>query len=345
MKSPVVFPADGAVYPDYAKPTLDRRSRILLPTVVVGILLILVTIGLAAATLAIVQSRLKTSTATSPSRDSLRSQYAASIEIPEVMGHLRELQNIANAAGNNRAVNTPGFNKTLDFIYDQLTSRTDFKVGKQFFYLRNFVLGTNPILITSIAGTIKNRTFSNTLANSEFYFVQYTRPIDVPSYTPITVIPNLGCSDNDWLAAGQIALVKRGDCTFAEKATLAAKYKVAVLLFYNDGATSDRLQPIYVGLGQANELPALFLSYALGQELADAAKDPSKNVGVRLNIAVADERNYPVGNICADTPTGDPTQTIVIGSHSDSVPAGPGINDNGQFPSLGQPLFSIYSGV
>jgi len=37
----------------------------------------------------------------------------------------------------------------------------------------------------------------------------------------------------------------------------------------------------------------------------------------------------PVENICADTPTGDVTQTIVIGSHSDSVPAGPGINDNG----------------
>ena len=40
---------------------------------------------------------------------------------------------------------------------------------------------------------------------------------------------------------------------------------------------------------------------------------------------------FPVGNICADTPTGDITQTIVIGSHSDSVPAGPGINDNGKF--------------
>ena len=30
----------------------------------------------------------------------------------------------------------------------------------------------------------------------------------------------------------------------------------------------------------------------------------------------------------ADTPTGDPTQMILIDSHSDSVAAGPGINDN-----------------
>ena len=34
-------------------------------------------------------------------------------------------------------------------------------------------------------------------------------------------------------------------------------------------------------------------------------------------------------NILVDTPTGDPSQTIVTGSHLDSVPAGPGINDNG----------------
>jgi Zn-dependent M28 family amino/carboxypeptidase len=42
------------------------------------------------------------------------------------------------------------------------------------------------------------------------------------------------------------------------------------------------------------------------------------------NVAV------PVGKICADTLTGNATQTIVIGSPSDSVPAGPGINDNGE---------------
>ena len=34
-------------------------------------------------------------------------------------------------------------------------------------------------------------------------------------------------------------------------------------------------------------------------------------------------------NILADTLTGDPSNTIVVGSHLDSVPAGPGINDNG----------------
>jgi carboxypeptidase Q len=180
-----------------------------------------------------------------------------------------------------------------------------------------------------------NRTFSTNLSAAEFYIVQYTRSANFPSYVPITVIPNVGCTDADWLAAspspsGLVALVKRGDCTFVDKAALASKYNVAALLIYNDGTAPDRVPPMFITLGQTNELTALFLSYTLGQELANAAQNPSNNVGVRLIISLANDATYPVGNICADTPTGDVTQTIVIGSHSDSVPAGPGINDNGK---------------
>ncbi|CAF1555299.1 unnamed protein product, partial [Rotaria sordida] len=136
---------------------------------------------------------------------------------------------------------------------------------------------------------------------------------------------------------GRVALVKRGVCSFVDRAVLASKYNVAALLFYNDGTSPDRISPIFISLGQNNELPALFLSYTLGQELADAAQNPLNNVGVHITIRVADESRYPVGNICADTPTGDATQTIVIGGHSDSVPAGPGINDNsnGSVANLG----------
>jgi Zn-dependent M28 family amino/carboxypeptidase len=153
-------------------------------------------------------------------------------------------------------------------------------------------------------------------------------------YVGLTVIPDLGCSDNDWLSAnpssdGRVVLVKRGNCTFVEKAELASKYKVTALLLYNDGTSPDRVPPIYINLGEANELPALFLSYTLDQELVDAAQDATANVSVLINIAVRPDLSIPVGNICADTATGDVTQTIVIGSHSDSVPAGPGINDNG----------------
>ncbi|CAF5131446.1 unnamed protein product, partial [Rotaria socialis] len=60
----------------------------------------------------------------------------------------------------------------------------------------------------------------------------------------------------DWLAAspapaGQVALVKRGDCTFAEKAALASQYNAAALLIYNDGEAPDRFAPVFINLGQS----------------------------------------------------------------------------------------------
>ncbi|CAF4396201.1 unnamed protein product, partial [Adineta steineri] len=105
------------------------------------------------------------------------------------------------------------------------------------------------------------------------------------------------------------------------------KYKVATLLFYNNGQAGDGSLPIYVNIGTGSNIPALFLSATLGTTLVNAANDPSRMATVRLTIATAPL--VPIGNICAATLTGDPTQTILIGSHTDSVPAGPGINDNG----------------
>ncbi|CAF4244920.1 unnamed protein product, partial [Adineta steineri] len=153
-------------------------------------------------------------------------------------------------------------------------------------------------------------------------------------YVTITDIPNLGCNETDWentiqSVVGQVALVKRGNCTFVEKAQLASKYNVTALLIYNDGATPDRERPASISVGEDNGIPVLSLSYALGKALADAAQDPANNVTALININLLNDKPLPVVNICADTPTGDATQTIVIGSHSDSVPAGPGINDNG----------------
>ncbi len=72
-----------------------------------------------------------------------------------------------------------------------------------------------------------------------------------------------------------------------------------------------------------------YMKVQFGQELGDAAQDPTANVSVLISID-ANNVAVPVGKICADTLTGNATQTIVIGSPSDSVPAGPGINDNGE---------------
>ena len=259
--------------------------------------------------------------------------YSSSIDINEVVGHLDALQAIATAENGNRAVKSRGFNRTVDYIYDYLTSNTDLSVTKRYFLMRNYQLLSNPTFSSTINGIIKNYRYSTTLSQAEFTNVQYSTSISATANLQVTAIPNLGCSDRDWQSArpppsGVIAIVKRGDCSFEEKAALATKYNVAALLLYNNGTTSDLLQPASFSLGQHNRLPALSLSYSVGQSLVTAINDPSRIVSIRLTIST-DTALHPIANVCADTPTGDPTQTILIGSHSDSVPAGPGINDNG----------------
>jgi Zn-dependent M28 family amino/carboxypeptidase len=259
--------------------------------------------------------------------------FSSSIQFNEVVAHLNALQNIATTTNGNRAVRTAGFNQTLDYITNYLAANTNLKVTKTFFNLRSFQLLRNPTLISTVNGIVTTHIYSTNLAAAEFYHAQYTTSVDISSDVLLTAIPDVGCSDADWLAAnpppaGLVALVKRGTCTFQEKVTLASKYNVAALLIYNDGSTSNNIQPIYINLGQNNRVPTLFLSYTLGQSLANAANNPLQTATVRLNI-LTDSAFNPVGNICADTLTGDPTQTIIVGSHSDSVTAGPGINDNG----------------
>jgi acetylornithine deacetylase/succinyl-diaminopimelate desuccinylase-like protein len=96
-------------------------------------------------------------------------------------------------------------------------------------------------------------------------------------------------------------------------------------LIYNDGLTPNNILPIQGVRNNLNTtIPAYFISYTLGIQLANASNNPS----VIMNIDVSDAEG--VGNICADTPTGNKTKTIVVGSHSDGVPAGSGINDNGK---------------
>ncbi|CAF1490681.1 unnamed protein product, partial [Rotaria sp. Silwood1] len=83
----------------------------------------------------------------------------------------------------------------------------------------------------------------------------------------------------------------------------AEKYQVKGLLIYNDGTSPDGFNPM--------------------QGLVNGVDNASVIVGINVSDANG------IGNICADTQTGDKTKTVVVGAHSDGVPAGSGINDNG----------------
>ncbi|CAF0838016.1 unnamed protein product [Rotaria sordida] len=311
---------------------LENNKRMFIALCIVGLFGI-ITVALTAATLGTLNKRFDSIVSppiSTTNKPKLNSILAETIRIEDLMTHLRQLQRIADEYNGTRAINTRGFNETVNYIEKYLKEQGNgLKVMRETFQIRNFAIATDPILLSLINGTEKNYTYSSKLARSDFTYVTYSTAADFPNYVRVINIPNFGCAKNEWQnATDLVALVKAGgSCTYAEKGILAGKNGVRALLFYNDEEANANLAPISVRLRETNKLPALYLSYAVGQALANATIFTT--VMVKLSIQLQNLGTFPVDNICADTIHGNITQTIVVGSHSDSVPAGPGINDNG----------------
>ena len=294
-------------------------------TIFIGlsIFLTLIVISLSAATLGVVVNRLETKTISIVKSYLLEDQITST----ELIKHLTELQKIADANDRRRSIATKGFNGTVAYITNQLNTYTDFNVKLQHFTVKNYIVRGTPTLRANINGVEKSYTY---LAN--FSYMVFSAAANFDSYVRLVDIRNLGCNDTDWdgiNARGAIALVKRGDCSFVDKVAITERKGAAGLLLYNDGTASDRFQATEgIRASMDSKIPAFFLSYYLGIELRNAVNAPGASVSIFMSVDVSDAVGET--NICADTPTGDATKTIVIGAHSDSVPAGSGINDNGR---------------
>jgi Zn-dependent M28 family amino/carboxypeptidase len=137
-----------------------------------------------------------------------------------------------------------------------------------------------------------------------------------------------GCEDSDFtgFTEGNIALIQRGTCTFREKADNALQFGAAGVIIFNQGNESDTEDREGLLFGTLDPpifpLPVVGTTFALGAELANTA-------GLSMRLAFdAHVETVNTFNVLADT-GGRADRTVVVGGHLDSVPEGPGINDNG----------------
>jgi Peptidase family M28/PA domain len=106
---------------------------------------------------------------------------------------------------------------------------------------------------------------------------------------------------------------------------------VGVILF-NEGDTAGRRNALFRSAPPGYPLPAVLSSFAVGEELYNAfTADQNPTVNLATN-GVEVEKLYP--NVVAETPRGDPNHMVLLGVHLDSVPAGPGVNDDGSGTSF-----------
>ena len=230
-----------------------------------------------------------------------------------MMGHLRKLQDIADAHDGNRALGTPGYDASVDYVVKTLRDK-GFDVKTDDFEVR-IPFADEPV-VTVGGQRIKAAPLNYTVGTPEGGVSGRL----VPARTG----PRPGCAATDYDGldvTGAVVLVDRGACPFgAKQAVAAARGAVAVIVANNvDG---DEIGGGTLGEGTEVKIPAVSISKGDGARLrgAPAATTIALNAGVRVDRT---------RNVIAQTKTGATDNVVMAGAHLDSVPEGPGINDNG----------------
>ncbi len=136
-------------------------------------------------------------------------------------------------------------------------------------------------------------------------------------------VRGLGCERSDFgsFPRGRIALVKRGECTLRSKVLRAQRAGATGIVIFNDGASAGRRGLIAGTLGSPGvRIPAVFATSDDGRALSRV------RTSVELAVRATSERRTTY-NVLGDSPFGRGNR-VMLGGHLDSVPEGPGANDN-----------------
>eukprot|EP00038_Savillea_parva_P009686 m.185182 g.185182 ORF g.185182 m.185182 type:complete len:552 (-) comp16368_c0_seq1:167-1822(-) len=267
-------------------------------------------------------------------------EFEASVTTEAIMAHLDQFQTIAKTQGNGSRSITTGYEASAEYVEDALNTSNYFRLSRQYF----------PALVWE----------QNDPAMVIFYPQGLTGPpVDVPTTTPhgpagdaeattlrysgttngvsvdseVVFIPGGLCRPEEFApAAGKFALVYSNfssSCDYYRTAVAAQAANVTALLV----ARNEPGMPLPSARVRDSDwtpnstlihIPCLGLSYTMGALLL-AQPATVVSIGVDAEQEVVDTFNV----IAEVGGTSRAAETVVVGAHLDSVPQGPGINDNG----------------
>ena len=250
------------------------------------------------------------------------------ITAERLRGHYEQLQLIANANGGSRAIAT-GYNDSAAYVMSQLSAGApNFQVSVDYLTVGVWTQISNPVLsmLQPVPVSFQLATDFNSIRYGGYVDVE-TILTDVASY-----VSNGGCAQADWdgFPAGAIALVEVSlQCELYQKAFLAEDSGAIALLVHQtpgvSGIPGGRVRDVYWKFGDRNAvIPTLGVSQTVGLFIRQSTAEVT--VSMTFN---AELRFHDTFNVIADTPDGSEDSIVTIGAHLDSVPEGPGLNDNG----------------
>ncbi|KAF4763380.1 hypothetical protein N7455_010825 [Penicillium solitum] len=238
--------------------------------------------------------------------------FPSTIRLKDLLKGTQQLEDFAYAyPERNRVFGSAAHNDTVDFLYRELKKTGYYNVWKQ------------PQVHT---WTTAKTTLTLDGEAIEASAMTYSPSADVTA--ELAVVSNLGCKASDYPSdvAGGIALVKRGECTFGEKSVLAAAAKAAAVIVYNneEGSVSGTLGGVSSDLGPYAAIAGI--SDVDGKALLSAAAKGAVTLDLAIDSRIENRTTF---NVIAETKGGDHNNVVSLGGHTDSVEAGPGINDDG----------------
>lgn len=248
------------------------------------------------------------------------------VKLKDIREHQKDLQTIADYNGGTRAAGEPGFEVSTKYVVRELTKAGYTPTVQDFpfdyYKQKSPAVFEQPGKPAYVYGT-------------DYDTLDFSGSGDVTakaeSIDPDGAGVGSGCEATDFtgFTKGDIALVKRGGCTFADKTGNAQTAGAVAIAIYNDGTAPDRMGPVAgtAGVpGQAWQIPIIGPTYQLGTDLAKASTSGTVTLHIKTDT-INEQRT--AHNVIADTKRGRADNVVVMGAHLDSVTTGPGINDNG----------------
>lgn len=233
--------------------------------------------------------------------------FALTLDPQTVLDDLRSLESIAKASRDNRVFSGEGYVRSAEYVEEQLRAA-------------GYEPWREPVQVVRVTSTASSFSIDGDDVPHDFLTNSPALPEGGVSATLVSA--GLGCAASDYPAAssGAIALVDRGECSFAAKSTLAKAAGALAVVIVN---TESR--PVNGTLGNAQDLvPTVGVGSGVRSRLADAA---TAGTPIQLSFDVTREVTDTF-NVLAET-QGDPEHVLMVGAHLDGVDRGPGINDNG----------------
>jgi Zn-dependent M28 family amino/carboxypeptidase len=238
------------------------------------------------------------------------------VTLEGVRAHQAALQAIANANNDTRVSGSPGYDASVDYAVGVFTA-AGYNVTVQPFQFQTFIT-LSPSILEQVspapAGPIANSIMSYSGSGD------VTAAVSALPAPPADATPGCEAADFAGFPAGNIALISRGACSFAIKATNAFNAGAAGVVIYNNiaGVLNGTL-----GNGFTLNIPVTSVTQAVGQQLAAT---PALVLRLKTDTFRGIATTY---NVLAESTGGDRNNVVMVGAHLDSVNAGPGINDNG----------------